>query len=290
MREQALGEGKPPFQEVVIWRGIVKEEIAKGGGEIKPGDDGVSSHMWTEGARFAGILRLPDKNSNEVVWMCISPWPADRESEVRKAVHGTETATDHVAKLKRCLETMSDFDEPFLKIVAATDPSTVQQNPIYRRLPSVSWGRGRVSLLGDAAHLMPPNYGQGTSLALEDALALADTLANEGVSAASLRTYEARRMVRVLPIQVTIGLEAHRSWKGAGAEGLIREGSMSEHMKKFMHCLFSYAPAPLKPRGTSVVCRPQHPCQDFFSVFHHKLAQLKTIVSVAPMIIWHLLS
>ena len=289
VRTQALGEEKPPFQGVVVWRGIVNEESIKGA--IKPGDDGISSHMWTEGARFGGILRLPGKKSREVVWMCISPWATEREQEIRKAVHGTETTADQAAKLDRCLEAMGDFDESFLSIVRATDPSTVQQNPIYRRMPSVSWGHGRVSLLGDAAHLMPPNYGQGTSLALEDALALADVLSKKGIDASSLRMYEGQRMGRVLPIQVTIGLEAHRSWKGAGAEGLIKEGSMSEHMKQFMHHLFSYKPAPLhtyQAWAYKSTCHDHRlPCHSIASAVYHRYAQVSAAVAVAPKIIAH---
>lgn len=55
------------------------------------------------------------------------------------------------------------------------------------------WGRGRVTLLGDAAHAVPPSLAQGTNQALEDAAALARALRRPATAAdpaAALRAYE----------------------------------------------------------------------------------------------------
>lgn len=47
---------------------------------------------------------------------------------------------------------------------------------LYDREPLPRWTRGRVTLLGDAAHPMLPHHGQGVSQALEDAVALTQSL------------------------------------------------------------------------------------------------------------------
>ena len=69
--------------------------------------------------------------------------------------------------------------------------------PIFElpRLPS--WSAGPVILIGDAAHAIGPHAGQGGSLALEDAVVLADCMTNAPDLAAAFRAYEKRRRGRI---------------------------------------------------------------------------------------------
>ena len=62
------------------------------------------------------------------------------------------------------------------------------------------WGRGRVVLLGDAAHAMTPNQGQGAAMAIEDAVGLERSL-RDGASGA-LERYVALRHARVRRVQL----------------------------------------------------------------------------------------
>ena len=54
-----------------------------------------------------------------------------------------------------------------------------------------------MTLIGDAAHMMPPNMAMGTPLAFEDAVALGHNLARHGLTPNALREYEAERQPRV---------------------------------------------------------------------------------------------
>jgi 2-polyprenyl-6-methoxyphenol hydroxylase-like FAD-dependent oxidoreductase len=59
------------------------------------------------------------------------------------------------------------------------------------------WAEGRAALLGDAAHAMTPNIGQGAGMAMEDAAVLAEELKNAPDPQAALQSYERRRAPRV---------------------------------------------------------------------------------------------
>ncbi|MGW1723572.1 FAD-dependent oxidoreductase [Streptomyces sp. NPDC002306] len=63
--------------------------------------------------------------------------------------------------------------------------------------PATPWHRGRVLLVGDAAHAASPATGQGASMALEDAVVLAKALRDAPDSERALTAYEALRRPRV---------------------------------------------------------------------------------------------
>lgn len=69
----------------------------------------------------------------------------------------------------------------------------ILQYPMVDRDPLPRWGSGRVTLLGDAAHLMYPIGANGASQAILDAAVLAAELAGPGDTAAALERYEAVR-------------------------------------------------------------------------------------------------
>ncbi|MEU3017676.1 FAD-dependent monooxygenase [Nocardiopsis sp. NPDC007018] len=78
------------------------------------------------------------------------------------------------------------------------------------RVPRV-WGEGGATLLGDAAHALPPSSAQGANQALEDAWALTLALSGEGAGAdpaAALRRYESVRRGPVRLASLASGAEA----------------------------------------------------------------------------------
>jgi 2-polyprenyl-6-methoxyphenol hydroxylase-like FAD-dependent oxidoreductase len=95
---------------------------------------------------------------------------------------------------------LRDWHEPIPAVVEATPNDALSRLPIHDRPPAKSWGRGRVTLLGDAAHPMTPNLGQGAAQALEDAVVLADVLRDNDDPIAALRAYETARIPRTTMI------------------------------------------------------------------------------------------
>jgi salicylate hydroxylase len=74
---------------------------------------------------------------------------------------------------------------------------------LYDRQPLASWTRGRLALLGDAAHPMLPHVGQGANQSIEDGAALATLLAGADRQSAPalLQRYEVLRRERVAAVQ-----------------------------------------------------------------------------------------
>jgi 2-polyprenyl-6-methoxyphenol hydroxylase-like FAD-dependent oxidoreductase len=97
-------------------------------------------------------------------------------------------------------ECLAAWHDPIPSVAAATPPGALTRLPIHDRPPAKVWGRGRVTLLGDAAHPMTPNLGQGAAQALEDAVALAEALTHAGEPVTALREYERRRIPRTTMI------------------------------------------------------------------------------------------
>ncbi|MFF1271828.1 FAD-dependent oxidoreductase [Streptomyces marokkonensis] len=82
-----------------------------------------------------------------------------------------------------------------------TDPAKVNYTWFDRLLVEGSWHRGRVVLVGDAAHCCPPTLAQGAALSLEDAWVLSQMLTgSDAWDDALLQAYHERRIARVRPV------------------------------------------------------------------------------------------
>lgn len=89
--------------------------------------------------------------------------------------------------------------DPVAAVLGALDAPP----PLHHDLEELSrplWGRGRVVLLGDAAHAMTPDLGQGAAMAIEDAVALAH--AADGGADGVLAAYTKLRARRVRSVQL----------------------------------------------------------------------------------------
>ena len=82
-----------------------------------------------------------------------------------------------------------------------TDPSTVNYTWFETHVLPAPWARGRVVLIGDAAHTCPPTIAQGGAMALEDAVVLAELLLDRSaVDDALWDAFTARRHDRVTTV------------------------------------------------------------------------------------------
>jgi FAD-dependent urate hydroxylase len=82
----------------------------------------------------------------------------------------------------------------------AASTGTILRNDLVDRAPLKRWSQGRITLLGDAAHPMLPNLGQGACTAIEDSLVLARAVAQQGVTPRALQAYEAERLGRTTAV------------------------------------------------------------------------------------------
>ena len=89
--------------------------------------------------------------------------------------------------------------------------------PISDRDPIRHWGRGRVTLLGDAAHATLQSLAQGAGMAIEDGVCLAETLDEQaGDIRTAFRRYEALRRTRTARVQ----LESRSLWNIYHCDGI----------------------------------------------------------------------
>jgi 6-hydroxynicotinate 3-monooxygenase len=89
------------------------------------------------------------------------------------------------------------------QVIEAVPPEAMSRWAILERDPLPLWSRGRIVLLGDACHPMPPHMGQGAGMAFEDAVMLVRCLqACAGADpAAAFKLYEAQRFARTARVQ-----------------------------------------------------------------------------------------
>ncbi|GMI68830.1 ABA DEFICIENT 1, IMPAIRED IN BABA-INDUCED STERILITY 3, NON-PHOTOCHEMICAL QUENCHING 2 [Hibiscus trionum] len=138
---------------------------------------------------------------------------------------------DTNGKKERLLKIFEGWCDNVIDLIVATDEDAILRRDIYDRTPSLTWGRGRVTLLGDSIHAMQPNMGQGGCMAIEDGYQLAlelDKAWNGSVESktaidvvSSLRSYERARRLRVAIIHgmarmAAIMASTYKAYLGVG--------------------------------------------------------------------------
>ncbi len=91
-----------------------------------------------------------------------------------KTAHKQEPSLTWPSEFRRVFGSLGAEFEMLVETLHATPPL----HHDLEELATPTWGCGRILLLGDAAHAMTPNLGQGAAMAIEDAFALSDALAD----------------------------------------------------------------------------------------------------------------
>jgi FAD-dependent urate hydroxylase len=183
---------QPRYSGYTGWRGVTRHSATAAG------------ETWGRGARF-GIVPI---GQGRVYWFA-----------TRNAPAGTHhTPEENRARL---LETFGDWHQPIRDLIATTPAEAILQNDIIDIAPFTTWSRGRVVLLGDAAHPTTPNLGQGACMAIESAAVLAEELDKWDVDTA-IEAYVRRRAPRAARI-------TNESWR-IGAVGQL-EGRLSTALR-----------------------------------------------------------
>jgi FAD-dependent urate hydroxylase len=168
IRAQLFGASNPRYVGYICWRGLA--HITR---------TGLLTMAWGKGHLF-GVTSM---SKGRAYWFAQFYCPEERPEKAG-------------GRKREMLELFHDWHDPIPAVIEATAEEDILRNPIYESKPLRHWSRGRVTLLGDAAHTMTPNLGQGACQAIEDAVELGKCLKSEPDIVAALKHYERRRVRR----------------------------------------------------------------------------------------------
>jgi 2-polyprenyl-6-methoxyphenol hydroxylase-like FAD-dependent oxidoreductase len=171
VRELVLGEVEPVFREQAVFRALVSRP------------EEVDASYWFRGHPLNHPGFTPIGPENMYVFL---PLPATRDSR---------PPSEDLPRLMR--EGLAGFGGLVAKArEEIVDPDRIDYRLQETLLVPLPWHRGRVVLVGDAAHTTTPHMASGAAIALEDAIVLAEELdAHDDVEAA-LAAYGQRRFER----------------------------------------------------------------------------------------------
>ena len=192
IRAQLFGAAPPNYAGYTAWRGVASITPRQWGEQM-------ATETWGQGKRF-GLVPL---SQGRMYWFATLNTPEgmrDKEGGRKQAL----------------LDLFQSCHGPVAAVIEATDEAAILRNDIYDRPPLHHWSQGRVTLLGDAAHPMTPNMGQGACQAIEDAVALATCLTTQPTLASALEAYEQQRIKRANNlVQQSARLGQIAQWQGS---------------------------------------------------------------------------
>jgi 2-polyprenyl-6-methoxyphenol hydroxylase-like FAD-dependent oxidoreductase len=183
IRQQWLPGSIPRYAGYTCWRGITQSLPAHF-------DDTIATETWGSRGRV-GIVPL---SQGRVYWFaCVN---APRNDPGMALLNAQDLA-----------QRFEEYHFPIPQILSGTPAHQTIWNDILDIQPISQFAFDRVALLGDAAHATTPNMGQGACQAIEDALVLAQCLAERGSDIpAAWKAYEKRRVARTTEV-------VNRSWQ-----------------------------------------------------------------------------
>ena len=193
-------EEEPRSTGCVLYRGVVSVPLGgpvggpvgsmSAGEALKELDAGVAFEAWHRGRRFAAA-RI---SAHEVAFF--AGLRVGDEPLLESPARGAELSTEDGERALAWLRTeFAGWREPTPTLLGLARGEGLMRTELFDRPALPSWRLGRVVLLGDAAHAMTPDLGQGACCAIEDAWALGATL---GGACGALRSGGCRARSRLI--------------------------------------------------------------------------------------------
>jgi 2-polyprenyl-6-methoxyphenol hydroxylase-like FAD-dependent oxidoreductase len=178
-RQLHPAEPPPRASRIVSVRGAIDDAAARLGN--------VDAIYYLGPGTESAFIRA---SATGIYWFC-----AVAEELVQPEVRRqADTATSMVAAARAVLEHLAPrFDDTFRAITSSTS-ELHYDGVLVDRDPLPTWGTGVVTLIGDAAHPMLPQTGQGAAQAIVDAVTLGQMLGSSSAVEPTLRAFEADRL------------------------------------------------------------------------------------------------
>jgi len=208
---------RPVYRGYLIWRGVAPA--------MPPlCAEGNITEAWGKGERF-GIMPI---GNGKVCWYATRNQPDTAAPQSKTEI----------------LEHFRGWHAPIAEVIAATPESAIVRTPALDRPITWTWARGPVVLVGDAAHPMTPNLGQGTCQAVEDALVLSRLLAGGGSIERAFHCFEKLRRARVGAIVLGArwigGFAQHQGWAVRLARGGLPRVFLSGALERMFRAMHDY--------------------------------------------------
>ncbi len=222
LRPHVFPPSTPVFHGTVSYRGLVPRERL-------PEWPIDRWQMWAGPARH--FLVFPVRHGTMVNYVGFVP--ADGEMKVSWSAPGDP-------EVLRCA--FEGWDLRVGEVLKQVDRTF--RWALYDRDPLGAWAKGRLTLLGDAAHPMLPHLGQGANQSIEDGMALATILggATSAAIPAALLAYDRLRRERVAEVQLGARQNGLRV-DSADADLVARDAQLVAHAE-FRKQLYTYDVVP----------------------------------------------
>jgi 2-polyprenyl-6-methoxyphenol hydroxylase-like FAD-dependent oxidoreductase len=174
----------------------------------RPDDDGHSLVLYYSPRGFFGYGRGDRDAATGAFWWTV----IERDTPMTDA----ERDATSLADVRESILAASDHWDPAVRHILEATTRFIPPLNIFDVGSLPRWWKGRVILVGDAAHAISPHSGQGASMALEDTIVLARILRDaQGPLGETFAAFEAARRERVERV-VAFGRQSGNSKKKQG--------------------------------------------------------------------------